>query len=313
MAPTDALIIRPTPARRVLSPARAYWESLAEGSRPATENALNLMARVLAPDPQRKKDADLWLRFAWEALTYADVRSLHARLVETYAPRTVNRMMSAIRRVSLEAWRLDLMARETYERIKDIKGATAASSLPGGRALSTDEIARLVEVAPPREAALLVVLYAGGLRRIEAARLRVFHYDHGALLAKGKRNKERTVTLLASWRPPVESWIATPLAPDGPLFPRLRGNRPTTEPLTPSAMNRLLEVVRKEAGVEPFTPHDLRRSYATHLLEADVDLGTVQKLMGHSNIATTTIYDRRGEAVQVEAAAKLPPPPRRLR
>ncbi|MCB0085426.1 MAG: site-specific integrase, partial [Caldilineaceae bacterium] len=68
-----------------------------------------------------------------------------------------------------------------------------------------------------------------------------------------------------------------------------------------------------QAGVNPFSPHDVRRTFAGELLDANTDLVTVQKLMGHSNPQTTASYDRRGEAVKRKAVQKLHAPWRRRR
>jgi integrase len=75
--------------------------------------------------------------------------------------------------------------------------------------------------------------------------------------------------------------------------------------ITPAAVYGAIDKRRTEAGVQPFTPHDLRRTYIGDLLDAGADLATVQRLAGHSQANTTAGYDRRGERAKREAAARL--------
>jgi integrase/recombinase XerD len=81
----------------------------------------------------------------------------------------------------------------------------------------------------------------------------------------------------------------------GPLFTRiLKGGRITAERLSDQGVYHILDIRRQQANMASFTPHDLRRTFAGDLLDAGVDLSTVQKLMGHANANTTSGYDRRG-------------------
>lgn len=79
----------------------------------------------------------------------------------------------------------------------------------------------------------------------------------------------------------------------------------TTAQLSDQAIYYILDRRRTQASVVPFTPHDLRRSFAGDLLDAGVDLVTVQKLMGHSNPQTTVGDDRRGEQTKRRAVQNL--------
>jgi site-specific recombinase XerD len=164
-----------------------------------------------------------------------------------------------------------------------------------------------------RNAALIATIYTAGLRREEATRVRLEDYDPrtGALTVTGKGRKVRTVYVMRGWAAPLHVWLRhVPRGVVGgcPLFPRDRQGKMTTAPLNVSAVNRIIEGVREAAGVAPFTAHDLRRSFATNLLNDGADLSMVQQLMGHSSVATTTIYDRRGEVGKRAAAEKLRQP-----
>ena len=100
----------------------------------------------------------------------------------------------------------------------------------------------------------------------------------------------------------------------GPLFVRiLKGGKLTSARLTPQAIYHIQHARARAAGVATFSPHDLRRTYAGDLLDAGVDLATVQKLMGHSDANTTARYDRRGERAKRQAARLLHVPYQRPR
>ena len=75
--------------------------------------------------------------------------------------------------------------------------------------------------------------------------------------------------------------------------------------LTPQAIYYLLKIRAKRAGVKPFTPHDLRRTFVSRLLDAGVDIAIVAKMAGHSNIQTTARYDRRPEEAKQRTAKLL--------
>jgi integrase/recombinase XerD len=288
---------QPTPPARV-SPALVYIEGLpSENSRPAMRNALKSVAAILGDAP--------WEKVPWHKLDYEHLAVVHARIVEAYRPRTANRVFAALRGVLKASWGMQLIDHEQLERLQATLKGVPVSKLPPGRRITLSEARRLtVACASPRDAALIAILYGAGLRRIEVFRLTRAHYDGVSVLARGKLNKERLVPVFPSWRIFIDAW-ARELGADAPLIPRLRGTRPTKDAVTPAAMNCLLEAIRVRAGIEPFTPHDFRRSFATNLLDAGVDLATVQKLMGHENINTTTIYDYRDESTKVAAVEKV--------
>jgi integrase len=73
-------------------------------------------------------------------------------------------------------------------------------------------------------------------------------------------------------------------------------------------VNKALHTRAQAIGLAPFTPHDLRRTFISQLLEAGSDLATVQALAGHQHIDTTTLYDRRGEQAKRKAMRTLPFP-----
>jgi integrase/recombinase XerD len=168
------------------------------------------------------------------------------------------------------------------------------------KALSNDEIKKLLEPENPEtpeslcDQAILELAYASGLRLSELKNLRLeqLHLDAGFINVIGKGSKERVVPV---GRKAVESLnrfieigrpkLVTPKSPAAVFLTR-RGTPFAAVTLWLHIKNRV-----RRAGVERnITPHMLRHSFATHLLEHGADLRVIQELLGHANISTTEIY-----------------------
>lgn len=156
--------------------------------------------------------------------------------------------------------------------------------------LSPDEVQRLIDAAlPGRDRTLLEVVYSCGLRLKELLGLGVGDIDSARMvlhIRHGKGNKDRLVPLsprlLAVLR---DYWRQC--RPVTCLFPGVK----SVVPLTGSGVLRICRRTAKRAGLSKrITPHTLRHSFATHLLEAGVDLLSVQALLGHSHFNTTAKY-----------------------
>ncbi len=200
-----------------------------------------------------------------------------------------------------------------YQRAVDVENVSY-EALPAGREISAGELRALFascagSASGARDAALLALLYGGGLRRAEAAAIELGHYDPatGALtVARGKGRKERLTYLSAGARAAVDAWIDVRGAAPGALLCPVKGARVTLRAMSPRAIGlRVAYRARCAAGVGHFTPHDCRRSFVSHLLDAGADIATVQRLVGHANVLTTARYDRRGEETKRRAVALL--------
>lgn len=301
-------LILTTPPPLTEHPAAVYLAGLAPGSRPTMRQALDAIASLLTIG---RSDA---LTLDWAALRYKHTSAVRAALMEKYAPATANKMLSALKRTLKEALRLELMDAVDYARAVDISSIKVANSLRG-RALTEREIAALMEVckrertpAGFRDAALIAILRGSGLRRKEVVNLNLgdFNSSTGAILVRsGKGGKDRTVYLPEEAIEFVEEWLNVRGRSIGSLLCGVnKAGRVVVRRLTPQAVLFILQKRAQDASVEPFSPHDLRRTFCSDLLDAGVDIATVQKLAGHSDPATTSRYDRRGEetlrrAVQV--------------
>jgi site-specific recombinase XerD len=168
-------------------------------------------------------------------------------------------------------------------------------SLP--RVLRTDEVERLLAVPDEtpvglRDRALLEFLYASGARVSEAIGLEdsALDLDAGSVRLLGKGSKERVVPLGWPVRDALVRWLrggrpALVGAPSGVVFCDGQGRH-----LQQRTVRRIVEQRAAAAGLARVTPHTLRHSYATHLLEGGADLRSVQELLGHAALATTQIY-----------------------
>lgn len=290
------------------NPALVYLASLAEGSRRTMRGALNAIARMVDPGQ------DL-ATFPWARLSFQHTAAIRARLAEGYRPATANKMLAALRGALRAAWRLGQMTAEEYARTADL-AAVKGSTLPRGRALGAGELRALFTAcyqdltpAGARDCALLAVLYGAGLRRAEAVALELADYDpaSGALTVRaGKGHKARIAYVPAGGRQAVAAWLAMRGPWAGALFwPIDKAGNLTPRPLSPAAVARILARRGAAAGIADFSPHDLRRSCISDLLDSGADIATVQKLAGHANVTTTARYDRRGEVAKAKAADLL--------
>lgn len=302
------------------SPAEVYLARLAPSSRRTMRRALETIAGLLSGgrDEEGRPWADVEA-FPWWALRYAHTSAARSHLAERFAPATANRHLAALRGVLQEAWRLGLMEAEAFHRAADLPGVSAIT-LPAGREIRPGELRALfgacAEDAGPagaRDAALLSVLYTALLRRAEAAALDLGHYqaDEGRLtVRRGKGRKDR-ITYVADpgAQEALAAWIELRGPEPGPLFcPISQTGEIQLRRLTDQALYTIVGKRRQQAGVQPLSPHDFRRTGITHLLEAGADIAAVQQLAGHASVHTTARYDRRGERAKRRAASLLHAP-----
>jgi integrase/recombinase XerD len=202
-----------------------------------------------------------------------------------FAPHTVKQRSSALRFLYVRTLRRPYM-------LEHIPIPRTPVKLP--QILSREEIARLIEGASNlMYRALLMTLYSTGMRRSEVCRLQVSDIDSARNIIHirgGKRRRDRDVplspklleTLREYWR-----WMK----PKTWLFPGYEKGWRVDVPITDKVVWHACKEAAKNAGIQKrVTPHLLRHSYATHLLEAGADLRTIQLLLGHVELKHTVIY-----------------------
>lgn len=255
-------------------------------------------------------------RLPWAALRYQHTAAIRSKLAERYtSPATINRHLAALRGCLKEAWKLGLMTAEDYHRAAELP-AIKGETLPAGREVTDGELRAIFAAceadqtpAGPKDACLLSILYGAGLRRAEATALNLGDYNPttGELrILRGKGNKARIVWLTNGGQLALDAWLQARGTEPGPLLlPISRSGRIEHRRMTPQSVRRMVHRRSVQAGVEQFSPHDLRRSMISHLLDAGADISTVQQLAGHASVTTTQRYDRRGEEVKRKASSLI--------
>lgn len=159
------------------------------------------------------------------------------------------------------------------------------------RFLIQEEAGRFVETDRVRDRAILETLYGAGLRVSELTGLLLQNLDleEGWVRVRGKGNKERLIPLGRQAVEALKAYLKVRGAEkEGPVFVRGKNKR---QPLTARTIQRIVRGRALAAGiVKKTTPHTLRHSYATHLLEAGADLRGIQDLLGHASLSTTQKY-----------------------
>ena len=175
------------------------------------------------------------------------------------------------------------------------------------KVLDTVEMQSLEGWIGARDAAVVTLLYGCGLRISEALSLTGSAAPLAETLRiRGKGGKDRIVPVLPAARRAVDSYLHLcpyDITPDGPLFLGARGG-----PLGPRQIQKVMEQTRLQLGLPATaTPHAMRHSFATHLLEAGGDLRAIQELLGHASLSTTQAYTALDQARLMEVYKQAHP------
>src|SRR5262245_10783617 len=264
--------------------------------RNAAQNTIEAYQRDLA-------DFAAFLARRDATLPSADADSIRAYLAKLHragmAPRTAARRLSAIRQFYRfligEGLRQD-------DPVAVIDSPRQGRSLP--KLINETEVGQLLDAARALPAAegvrmtvLLELLYATGLRVSELVALPVASVmrDQRVLVVRGKGSKERMLRLHESAGAAINAWLAArsaDLRKKKTTSPWLFPSHADSGHLTRQRMGQLLKDLAVAAGIDrrKVSPHVLRHAFATHLLDHGADLRSVQKMLGHADIATTQIY-----------------------
>lgn len=294
---------------------------------PADQNAARVyVASLPSPKSQRTQEQVIrqiaaWLggdvdSVPWHNLQYQHTNALRAQAMREFAPATARKYIAALRGILKNAWRLNLMDGDTYQRATDLD-PIEGETVPAGRDLTQGEINALIRAcvadpspAGPRDAAIIGVLYMGLARRASVAELQISDYDPntGGLVLHGKRQKEIRVYVTGGAQAALEDWISIRGTDPGPLFyPVSKDGRIERQDsaMSDQAVYNICAKRGAEAGIPHFSPHDFKRTAVGDLLEKGVDLATTSKMAAHDDPKTTMRYDRRGEKSKRQAAGVL--------
>ena len=247
----------------------------------------DMTVRNFTPDTQReyiravKKLAALLGRSP-DTATAEELRAFQLHLAKTgTTPPTMNATVTALRfffKVTLDR----------PETARFLAFVHEPRKLP--RVLPAEDVLRLLEAAPnPKYKAALSVAYGAGLRAMEVAGLKVADIDSQRMLIRveqGKGRKDRFAMLSPQLLDLLRDWyrIARPRIY---LFP----GRDKIGPMTTRQLNRICHIAAELAGLPKWVaPHTLRHSFATHLLEQNIDVRIIQALLGHAKLDTTARY-----------------------
>jgi integrase/recombinase XerC len=248
-----------------------------------------------------------------ESLTVSDFRAFLARRRSQGAEsRTLARQLSSLRSFYRFAERNKLFRNAAIVAIQSPKlphsvpkplSVEAAARVSKGDALATDETPKWVLA---RDAAVLTLLYACGLRISEALSLTPQQASTTPLSITGKGNKTRIVPILPAAQTAIATYLELcpyPLNANQPMFRGVKGG-----PLNARNIQLLIERLRGALGLpDTATPHALRHSFATHLLSNGADLRVIQELLGHASLSTTQVYTEVNRTHLLEQYRKAHP------
>lgn len=279
-APSTALALPQPPAVTAALDRFTEYVSIERGGSPGTARAY-------------RYDLEMFFRFVQttpEAVNATHVRTFLAHLKADcgYSSTALRRKLACLRSF-YRLLRADKMVAE--DPTVGVLSPQLGQRLP--RVVSPNDVKQLLTAAethhktPLRTHALLQVLYGTGARVSEVCAIDIEDIDlsDATIRVRGKGNKERVVLLTPSAMNAILTYIRFRPA-EGPLFVNRRGQR-----LAPISVQRVVLATAKTAGLtERVTPHALRHSFATHMLERGADVRVLQELLGHANLSTTQIY-----------------------
>lgn len=285
-------------------PATAYLSSL-RASTAAKHRGILYSVAPLLRHGRTADDID------WSGITVGDLELLQRTLLIHNKPSTVRNKVGVVRGLLRRVYAAGDMPHRQWEAYKLMARLPKTCAAATGRMLAPEVFARIwpaLDHTTPRgrlEAAVIFALVTTGMRVSELTSLKTTDYSEPILyITNTKTYIPRDVRASGV----LQKLLGAHMLDHDPECPWLFQG--VGERCQPGQLNRdkvafMLEKLARRADIQEFTPHDLRRTVASTLLANNVDVCTVAKVLGHSNVATTQGYDRRPETARVEAFATL--------
>lgn len=293
----------------IASPCSLYLQRLAPSGRRSMKSQLTQIQKIM-------KWEGLTEDQPFHKLNYPEIEYIKRYLIENNkSPRTINHAINALKGVIKTGF---LMGETNEKKWLQVQAVTPlkTNASTRGVALTGDSVKELLRCSALdkrkigiRDTAILAIFLATGLRRFELSNLTFENYDAKLKslqvdFGKGKKSRRQ---YLPTWSIPyLNKWLALRGDSSGYLFNPFysRHTQPQNQ-ISTAAIYQIVTSRTKVALLKSSAPHDLRRSFITQLLVQNIDLSTASKLAGHASLATTQIYDKRGEDVTRAAALSL--------
>jgi len=290
-------------------PVTLYLQGLVPTGRRSVKSLLKTASAILDFEGELEE-------MPWSIIEYQHLANIRNILQEQQkSANTINLTLSALKGVMKACFNLKLISADQLLLLNDIK-RVRGKRLPSGRSLSKQEIKKIYRAceqdkttAGKRDQAIIATMLASGIRRSEVANITLDDYNsrNGQLnIQAGKGNKQRTAYLNTESRKIIKKWLNIRGKQKGALFnPITKSNSIQDRKISSQSIYGIIRHRAEQAKIAPCRPHDLRRTFVTHLLEAGIDINTARQLAGHSDIQTTARYDLRDERSQKKALQKL--------
>ena len=252
----------------------------------------------------------------FHTLNYAQIEYVKRhKLDDGKSPRTINLVLFALKAIVKTGFLMGVVDDMQWRQVQAVKRLPINPS-SRGKALSSDSVSQLITTCyldkryiGKRDCCILALFLSTGLRRFELANLTVsdINLDKRTLTVKSGKGKKPRNQPIPMWALTyIDNWLRVRTNQQGDLFNPIWNNIIKHDRgLSSAALYQIVKArTLANTGIN-ISPHDLRRTFITELLNQKVDLSTASKLAGHANVTTTQIYDKRDESVMREAIDQL--------